>query len=145
MINDVQRSDRTKMLVLAIETSCDDTGAAVVEGGRKIVSNVVSSQIPVHQKYGGVVPELASRKHIESIVPIVAEALREAEAQSARLIQPSRKSRWPDSCSNAQTRSWPVRCASCVVVAEWEQFKALTPDDFIEHTAQPVRRCSTDF
>ncbi len=81
MINDVQRSDRTKMLVLAIETSCDDTGAAVVEGGRKIVSNVVSSQIPVHQKYGGVVPELASRKHIESIVPIVAEALREAKIE----------------------------------------------------------------
>ena len=69
------------MLVLAIETSCDDTGAAVVKGGRTILSNLVSSQIPVHQKYGGVVPELASRKHIESIVPIVAEALREAKIE----------------------------------------------------------------
>lgn len=67
------------MLVLAIETSCDDTGAAVVMDGRKILSNIVSSQVPVHQKYGGVVPELASRKHIESIVPIAKEALRAAD------------------------------------------------------------------
>ncbi len=65
--------------ILAIETSCDDTSAAVVLNGRKILSNVVSSQIEVHQKYGGVVPELASRKHIEMIVPIVSEALKEAE------------------------------------------------------------------
>jgi N6-L-threonylcarbamoyladenine synthase len=63
------------MRILAIETSCDDTGAAVILNGRKILSNVVSSQVSVHQKYGGVVPELASRKHIESIVPIVTEAL----------------------------------------------------------------------
>jgi N6-L-threonylcarbamoyladenine synthase len=63
------------MRVLAIETSCDETGAAVILDGRKILSNVVSSQINIHQKYGGVVPELASRKHIESIVPIVTEAL----------------------------------------------------------------------
>src|SRR4030042_2059716 len=66
------------MRVLAIETSCDDTGAAVILDGRKILSNVVSSQIPVHQKYGGVVPELASRKHIESVVPIVTESLETA-------------------------------------------------------------------
>ena len=67
------------MLILAIETSCDDTGAAVILDGRKILSNVVSSQVPIHQKYGGVVPELASRKHIESIVPIVTEALETAK------------------------------------------------------------------
>ena len=67
------------MLVLAVETSCDDTGAAVILDGRKILSNVASSQIPVHQKYGGVVPELASRKHIESIVPIVTDALETAK------------------------------------------------------------------
>jgi len=66
------------MRVLAIETSCDDTGAAVVLNGRKILSNVVSSQVSVHQKYGGVVPELASRRHIESIVPIVTVALERA-------------------------------------------------------------------
>ncbi len=63
------------MLVLAVETSCDDTGAAVVMDGRRVLSNIVSSQISIHQPYGGVVPELASRRHIESIVPIVAEAL----------------------------------------------------------------------
>jgi N6-L-threonylcarbamoyladenine synthase len=68
-----------QMIVLAIETSCDDTGAAVILNGRKILSNVVSSQVPIHQKYGGVVPELASRKHIESIVPIVKEALERAK------------------------------------------------------------------
>ncbi len=67
-----------KMIVLAIETSCDDTGGAVLLNGRKILSNVVSSQVLVHQKYGGVVPELASRKHIEAIVPIVEEALSRA-------------------------------------------------------------------
>ena len=67
------------MRVLAIETSCDDTGAAVVVNGRKILSNVVSSQVSIHQKYGGVVPELASRRHIEMIVPIVTEALEMAK------------------------------------------------------------------
>ena len=67
------------MIVLAIETSCDDTGAAVLLDGRKILSNVVSSQISIHQKYGGVVPELASRRHIESIVPIVSQTLEEAK------------------------------------------------------------------
>ena len=67
------------MRVLAIETSCDDTGAAIILNGRKILSNIVSSQVPIHQKYGGVVPELASRKHIESIVPIVTEALNKAK------------------------------------------------------------------
>lgn len=66
------------MRILAIETSCDDTGAAVLLNGRKILSNLVSSQVAVHQKYGGVVPELASRKHIEMIVPIVDEALERA-------------------------------------------------------------------
>jgi N6-L-threonylcarbamoyladenine synthase len=65
--------------VLAIETSCDDTGAAVLLDGRKILSNVVSSQVSIHQKYGGVVPELASRRHIESIIPIVTEALETAK------------------------------------------------------------------
>jgi N6-L-threonylcarbamoyladenine synthase len=67
------------MRVLAIETSCDDTGAAVVLNGRKILSNVVSSQVSIHQRYGGVVPELASRRHIESIVPVVTEALETAK------------------------------------------------------------------
>ena len=64
------------MIVLAIESSCDETAAALVVGGDKALSNVVSSQIQVHRKYGGVVPELASRKHIEAIIPVVRQALR---------------------------------------------------------------------
>ncbi|MDX9719161.1 MAG: tRNA (adenosine(37)-N6)-threonylcarbamoyltransferase complex transferase subunit TsaD [Myxococcota bacterium] len=63
------------MKVLGIESSCDETSAAVVEDGVKVLSNVVSSQIPVHAKYGGVVPELASRAHVLDIVPVVREAL----------------------------------------------------------------------
>jgi N6-L-threonylcarbamoyladenine synthase len=63
------------MLLLGIETSCDETAAAVVEDGKSILSSIVSSQIAVHHRYGGVVPELASRKHIESIVPVVQEAI----------------------------------------------------------------------
>jgi tRNA N6-adenosine threonylcarbamoyltransferase len=66
------------MLILGIDTSCDDTSAAVVEDGTKIVSNVVSSQSDIHSKYGGIVPELASRGHIEMILPVVDEALKEA-------------------------------------------------------------------
>ena len=63
------------MIILGIETSCDDTAAAVVVDGTKILSSVVSSQIAVHHPYGGVVPELASRKHMEAIVPVVDEAV----------------------------------------------------------------------
>jgi N6-L-threonylcarbamoyladenine synthase len=66
------------MLLLGIDTSCDDTSAAVVEDGGKIISNVVSSQSDIHAKYGGIVPELASRKHIEMVIPVVDEALRKA-------------------------------------------------------------------
>ncbi len=66
------------MLILGIDTSCDDTSAAVVQDGRKIVSNIVSSQSDIHTKYGGIVPELASRRHIEMIVPVVEEALKKA-------------------------------------------------------------------
>ncbi|UCD85182.1 MAG: tRNA (adenosine(37)-N6)-threonylcarbamoyltransferase complex transferase subunit TsaD [Deltaproteobacteria bacterium] len=66
------------MLILGIETSCDEASAAVVEDGVKIRSNIIYSQDEVHAKYGGVVPELASRKHIETIVPVVKEALEQA-------------------------------------------------------------------
>jgi len=67
------------MIVLGIESSCDETAAAVVKDGNKILSNVVASQVDFHKKYGGVVPEIASRKHVESIVPVINEALGEAE------------------------------------------------------------------
>lgn len=66
------------MLLLAIETSCDETAAAVVRGGRDILSSVVSSQIAIHAAYGGVVPEIASRKHLESIAPVISQALHDA-------------------------------------------------------------------
>lgn len=67
------------MLTLGIETSCDETAAAVLRKGRSILSNVVASQIVIHQKFGGVVPELASRHHLGSIVPIVRQAIEEAD------------------------------------------------------------------
>jgi len=63
------------MIVLGIESSCDETAAAIVENGEKVLSSIVSSQTDIHHRYGGVVPELASRKHIESIVPVVNEAI----------------------------------------------------------------------
>jgi N6-L-threonylcarbamoyladenine synthase len=64
--------------ILGIESSCDETGAAVVRAGREIMSNVVASQIATHQPYGGVVPELASREHLQAIVPVVRRALADA-------------------------------------------------------------------
>lgn len=64
--------------ILGIETSCDETAAAVVRSGERVLSNVVSSQIATHQPYGGVVPELASREHLRAIVPVVRQALAEA-------------------------------------------------------------------
>jgi N6-L-threonylcarbamoyladenine synthase len=66
------------MLVLGIESSCDETAAAVVRDGREILSSVISSQIEIHREYGGVVPEIASREHLEKIEPIVDEALTRA-------------------------------------------------------------------
>ncbi|RJQ15031.1 MAG: tRNA (adenosine(37)-N6)-threonylcarbamoyltransferase complex transferase subunit TsaD [Nitrospiraceae bacterium] len=63
------------MLILGIDTSCDDTAASVVEDGSRIISNVVSSQNEIHKKHGGIVPELASRRHLEMILPVVDEAL----------------------------------------------------------------------
>src|SRR5256885_2382752 len=64
--------------ILGIESSCDETAAAVVADGREILSSVVASQIDIHRKYGGVVPELASREHLRQIVPVVREALAQA-------------------------------------------------------------------
>ncbi len=71
------------MLVLGIETSCDETSAAVIEDGQRILSNIISSQV-IHSRFGGVVPEVASREHIKTIVPIYEQALSEA---SVRLDQ----------------------------------------------------------
>lgn len=67
------------ILILGIESSCDETAAAVVKNGREVLSNIISSQIELHKIYGGVVPEIASRKHIEKINQVIEEALKKAE------------------------------------------------------------------
>ena len=67
--------EKKDVLILAIESSCDETAAAVVKNGREVLSNVISSQIALHTLYGGVVPEIASRKHIEKINYVIQEAL----------------------------------------------------------------------
>src|SRR6266576_6885765 len=69
------KSSSDTMNILAIETSCDETSVAIVRDGRHIAANVIASQIALHQKYGGVVPELASRQHIVTIIPVLEEAL----------------------------------------------------------------------
>jgi N6-L-threonylcarbamoyladenine synthase len=71
-------NDNKDVYILGIETSCDETSAAVVRNGREVLSNVISSQISLHQKYGGVVPEIASRKHVELIMPVINQAMEEA-------------------------------------------------------------------
>ena len=68
------------VLILAIESSCDETAASVVKNGREVLSNIISSQIDLHTLYGGVVPEIASRKHIEKINQVIEEALTQADA-----------------------------------------------------------------
>ena len=73
------------MLVLGIETSCDETAAAVVRDGNHIVSSVIASQVKTHERFGGVVPELASREHLDKIVPIVKEALQRAEIEARQI------------------------------------------------------------
>jgi N6-L-threonylcarbamoyladenine synthase len=73
------------IVVLGIETSCDETSAAVVINGRKILSNIISSQIDLHKKYGGVVPEIASRRHVELVLPVIDQALEESGASMDRI------------------------------------------------------------
>lgn len=71
--------ENKEITVLAIESSCDETAAAVVVNGRNVLSNIIASQIDIHKEYGGVVPEIASRKHIENINQVIGEALRQAD------------------------------------------------------------------
>ena len=73
------------MKILAIESSCDETAAAVVEDGRTVLSSVIASQVAEHRLYGGVVPEIASRRHAEAIVPVVTQALEQAQLTLADL------------------------------------------------------------
>ncbi|MCK4535288.1 MAG: tRNA (adenosine(37)-N6)-threonylcarbamoyltransferase complex transferase subunit TsaD, partial [Syntrophobacterales bacterium] len=71
------------MLVLGIESSCDETAAAVVSNGTVALSNVIASQIDIHGEYGGIVPEIASRKHMEAIIPVTCQALDDAGVSMA--------------------------------------------------------------
>lgn len=71
--------------ILGIESSCDETAAAVVKNGREVLSNIISSQILIHRKFGGVVPEIASRKHIEKVLPVIDEALQQAGVTLAEI------------------------------------------------------------
>ena len=73
------------VLILAIESSCDETAAAVVRNGREVLSNVIASQIALHTQFGGVVPEIASRKHIEQINPVITSALEEARISLSQI------------------------------------------------------------
>ena len=66
------------ILVLGIESSCDETSVSVVKNGREVLSNIIDTQIPIHEKYGGVVPEIASRNHIEAISRVTKKAIEEA-------------------------------------------------------------------
>lgn len=69
---------RKEILTLGIESSCDETSVSVVKDGREVLSNVIDTQIPIHEKYGGVVPEIASRNHIEAISRVTKKALKDA-------------------------------------------------------------------
>ena len=88
---------RGHAVVLAIETSCDETACAIVRDGRAVLSNAVHTQIPLHRKYGGVVPELASRNHVERIGAVVEKALDDAQRvwrlrTTCRLSEPTTSS-----------------------------------------------------
>ncbi|MCZ6691807.1 MAG: tRNA (adenosine(37)-N6)-threonylcarbamoyltransferase complex transferase subunit TsaD [Planctomycetota bacterium] len=75
----------TGLSLLGIETSCDETAAAVVTGGKRILSNIIRTQIDIHAEYGGVVPEIASREHIRSLLPVIEAALEEAGIEAGNL------------------------------------------------------------
>jgi hypothetical protein len=114
------------MRILGIETSCDETAVAVVDGGRRILSSVVASQADLHRRFGGVVPELASRKHVERLLPVLDEALDRAGVhlvqvdaggaaaeQAARLDDDHQHAeRCPQQCLE---RLWPVDARQVVV------------------------------
>ena len=78
-------TEQKDVLILAIESSCDETAASVVKNGREVLSNVISSQIELHKLYGGVVPEIASRHHVEQITLVIEEALQKANMEPSDL------------------------------------------------------------
>jgi len=101
--------------ILGIESSCDETAAAVVENGETVLSSVVASQMDTHGKYGGVVPELASREHLRAIVPVVREALERAAVSLSGLdaIAATSGPAWWDPCwwASPMPNRWPSPAA----------------------------------
>ena len=93
------------MLVLGLETSCDETAAAVVEDGRRALSDVVSTQVDIHRRWGGVVPELASRNHVVQVMPVVDEALRARRHARSRTWTSSRSPAGPGCIGRAAGRA----------------------------------------
>src|SRR5690606_10299303 len=81
----VEDKMKDSVVILAIESSCDETAASVVVNGRNVLSNIISSQIDIHKQYGGVVPEVASRKHIENISDVVNEAITKANISNEQI------------------------------------------------------------
>ena len=102
-------TEQKDVLILAIESSCDETAASVVKNGREVLSNVISSQIDLHTLYGGVVPEIASRKHIEKINQVIEEALKDVQKNLPHDVRIStdifRQSRFIESSINNVQRS----------------------------------------
>ena len=87
------------MVILGIESSCDETSIAILKDGKEILSNKISSQIEIHKEYGGVVPEIASRQHIKNIAAILDEALEEAKIRVA-IMRISIMKRWVNGSIN---------------------------------------------
>lgn len=84
-MEDMEETLKKDVYILGIESSCDETAASVVKNGREVLSNIISSQIVIHRKFGGVVPEIASRKHIENVMPVIDEALTQANVPLERI------------------------------------------------------------
>jgi N6-L-threonylcarbamoyladenine synthase len=74
-----------KMLVLGIESTCDETSASIVKNGHEILSNIVASQVDIHKKFGGVFPELACRSHVDMMIPIIDEAIKESGIKKTQI------------------------------------------------------------
>ena len=105
------------ILTLGIESSCDETSVAIVKNGREVLSNVIDTQIPIHEKYGGVVPEIASRNHIEAISRVTKKALKDANIKLEQIdaIPASvnrRKSSLSFSLFSVNTLSFITSCSS---------------------------------
>ena len=106
------------MRILGLETTCDETGAAVVEDGRKIMSNVVASSVDLQEKYGGVVPEVAAREQVRSILPVIAEAI--GNAAQIRIFERKRTNSKPEirkKLQNSKIQNWAKENIDAIAVA----------------------------